>query len=121
MTPQKEYKHINLEYINELADGEDDFLKEIVDTFLSTIPVNLEKLTLAINNNDRDGVLFYAHKLKGTFNFIGSTQLTHTFTLIEEHCKEAVGFELLPDLMKQILEFSDSIIAELEDLVSGIE
>lgn len=120
MTAHKNYEHLNLEYIYELADGDGSFVKEIIDTFLSTTPKNLIKLEEAIAHRKAADVVFFAHKLKGTFNFIGSTQLSHTFTIIESLCHDENKYAEIAELLTQIKNTTALIYADLNDLDASL-
>ncbi len=67
------YKHIDLKYIMELADGEDEFVIEIIESYLETVGPDIRLLRDAVIANDMDRIAFLAHKLKGSFRFIGCT------------------------------------------------
>jgi len=67
------YKHIDLEYIMELAGGEDEFVIEIIESYLETVGPNIRLLSEAVTDYDMDRITFLAHKLKGSFRFIGCT------------------------------------------------
>lgn len=67
------YKHIDLEYIMELAGGEDEFVIEIIESYIETVGPNIRLLRDALTAHDTDRIAFLAHKLKGSFRFIGCT------------------------------------------------
>lgn len=77
------FEYINLEYITEMAEGDDDFVKEIVTNCLESMGPNIIKLSEAINANDIGEVRFLTHKLKGSFRFVGSVTLGNMMEAIE--------------------------------------
>lgn len=120
MTSHKNYEHLNLEYIYELADGDDSFIKEIIDTFLTTTPKNLIKLEEAVANRNAADIVFFAHKLKGTFNFIGSTQLSDTFTIIESLSEDVNKYAEITKLLTLIKNTTILIYEDLNDLDASL-
>lgn len=84
MTNRSDYKYINPEYIYDLADGDNDFVVEIIGSFLESIGPNLQKLSVAITNEDKQTTVFLAHKLRGSFKFIGCNDAGETVGQIED-------------------------------------
>lgn len=120
MTGLNNYPHLNLEYIYELADGETEFVKEIIDSFLTSTPINFAKLEEAISLQNGTDIVFYAHKLKGTFNFIGSIQLSNTFTTIESLSQDNDKYKEMEALLTLVKNNMVQIFAELNDLKSTL-
>jgi HPt (histidine-containing phosphotransfer) domain-containing protein len=118
MINSKRYEYVNLAYIEELADGEENFLSQIIGMYLTFVPPHLTMLETAVNTKDYSKVTFYAHKLKGSFSFIGCTQLSDPFTLIEDYCQRNTNLEKVPQLLAQITILLNNITAELEEIMS---
>lgn len=64
-------KLYNLEKVNELADGDQDFVKAIVGTFLEEIPADIDLMTKAVAQNNPKEAYQYAHKMKPSFMLFG--------------------------------------------------
>jgi HPt (histidine-containing phosphotransfer) domain-containing protein len=113
MTDHKNYEYLNLDYIFELADGDTSFVKEIIDTFLTSTPINMSLLVQAVAQASATDIIFYAHKLKGSFNFIGSSQMSDTFTLIEAYAEHTDKHNEIEKLMAQIKATTACVYADL--------
>lgn len=87
MTDKGDYKYINLEFIYDMADGEEEFVVEIVNNCLEAIGPNLQKLSEAIHAEDKQTTQFLAHKLRGSFKFIGCNEAGETVGQIEDMMK----------------------------------
>ncbi len=87
MIDKGDYKYINLEFIYDMADGEDEFVVEIVNNCLEAIGPNLQKLSEAIQAEDKQTTQFLAHKLRGSFKFIGCNDIGETVGQIEDMMK----------------------------------
>ena len=120
MNVQKEYKYIDLEYLNEMADGEDAFTINIISVYLNQIPNDVTALDEAIAAGDDEQIVFYAHKLKGSFNFIGCVQLGVVFDEIEAHVNTQSGLGELPGLIGQVKAEVQEIAVELRDVLDQI-
>lgn len=57
----------NLENINELADGDEKFIKILIKTFIEEIPIDLEGLCKAVSEDTPPIAYQYAHKMKPNF------------------------------------------------------
>lgn len=69
------FKHINLEAIQDIADGDEEFIREIIGNALTTVSESIRSLGRAIAESNTEQTIFYAHKLKGSFAFIGTEHL----------------------------------------------
>jgi len=116
MTGHKNYEYLNLEYIFEMADGDSTFVKEIIETFLEVTPKNMNLMADAVAARNATDMIFHAHKLKGSFNFIGSTQLSDTFTQIESFATATDKHKEIEVMMTAIIATAASILADLKEL-----
>lgn len=107
------YKHINLEYLYEIADNEIEFVKEIINDYLSNVPNQFVELEGAVATQDFEATKFIAHKMKSSFQFMGVQKLVELSQQMEmaegqnasEICKQNI------ELMKPIVE---SVLVELD-------
>jgi HPt (histidine-containing phosphotransfer) domain-containing protein len=112
------YKHIDLGHIYEIAGDDDEFVIEIINNFLVATPKSFEKLITALQSNSADDILFIAHKLKGSFRFIGGFTMGNLMEELEEKCKKAGAIENLNELTFQYRELLLATEAELKNLLS---
>lgn len=120
MTPQNKYKLIDLEFINEMADGDDQFVLNIIEVYKVSVPNALQHLKESIATEDAEGVVFYIHKLKGSFYFIGVSKLTEIFTAIEESMLTDDALDKVKEMLPQIEQIIDESTAELKELKQEI-
>ncbi|PQJ10456.1 hypothetical protein CJD36_010800 [Flavipsychrobacter stenotrophus] len=120
MMPENNYRYIDLETILEMADGESDFIISIISVYLTSIPESLEQLILASGNNDTENIVFYVHKLKGSFNFIGCTLLTDIFLKIEAYCTSGEHMEEIPALVAEVEKLAAEVTLELQDVMEKV-
>ncbi len=57
----------SLENVQELADGDQEFVITLIEAFLEEVPLDLEYMIEAVNNNDPKAAYQYAHKMKPNF------------------------------------------------------
>ncbi|WP_029038575.1 Hpt domain-containing protein [Salinimicrobium xinjiangense] len=76
----------NLEGVEEMAGGDQDFVKVVVQTFLEEIPPDLEGMNQAIIEGNAPQAYQYAHKMKPNFQMFG-LGLMPQIKIIEEWSK----------------------------------
>lgn len=84
------YQYINLNYLNELSEGNDDFKREMIATFLERVPYYIEEFKILKASKDWPNLQFFAHKAKSTFQMMGVQKLADDAALIELYCKEGI-------------------------------
>ena len=60
----------SLDKVNDIADNDSDFIKVLVQTFLEEIPEDLEQLSSAVENNNKEVAYQVAHKMKPTIELL---------------------------------------------------
>lgn len=64
-------KYYDLTDVEEMAGGDEDFLKIIVQTFLEEIPPDVKSMMEAIDNGNPSLAYQYAHKMKPNLQLFG--------------------------------------------------
>lgn len=77
----------NLEEVKEMAGGDEDFMKVVVQTFLEEIPPDVQAMNEAINNGNSTLAYQYAHKMKPNLQLFG-LELMDQIKVIESWSKE---------------------------------
>ncbi|WP_298955384.1 Hpt domain-containing protein [uncultured Nonlabens sp.] len=76
-------KQVSYDLTNVIAmsDNDSDFVKLMVHTFIKDIPRDLERLAVAVSEQDRAGVHRYAHRIKPTLELFGIESFKHAAAL----------------------------------------
>lgn len=82
----------NLESVREMAGGDEDFVKVVVQTFLEEIPPDLQSMNEALMENNPGLSYQYAHKMKPNLQMFG-LELMPQIRIIEEWSKSSKSFE----------------------------
>ena len=64
-------KYTSLGYLNELAKGNEKFIKEMVGIFLTENPQEIIRLELAIQETNYECIQSVSHHMKSTISFVG--------------------------------------------------
>ncbi|MEM7660243.1 MAG: response regulator, partial [Bacteroidota bacterium] len=85
----QESDQVDMSYLRTLGGGDEEFIKEMVQIFLSQTPTELASLETHIGNRDWEQVKQGAHKLKYPFSSIGRRDLFTLLTKMEANALEA--------------------------------
>lgn len=119
MTPDK-YKNINLEFIYEMADGEDEFVTEIITSYLTSIPLTIAKLQDATQAGNAEDITYLGHKLKGSFRFIGANELGDMAERMETNAQSNIDMENMVAMAAQIADVATLAQKDLEEVLANI-
>ncbi|NJB70607.1 HPt (histidine-containing phosphotransfer) domain-containing protein [Saonia flava] len=104
----------SLDKINEMAEGDTDFITSVISVFLEEVPADLEALEVAIEGKDYENIYKLAHKIKPNVDLLGMEQTRATALEIETLGKDPENEleikERFPLLKKDVLQ----VISELE-------
>ena len=64
----------SLDKINEMAEGDQDFINSVISVFLEEVPEDLEALEVALQEKNYDQVYKLAHKIKPNVDLLGMEQ-----------------------------------------------
>jgi HPt (histidine-containing phosphotransfer) domain-containing protein len=114
-----DYIHINLEYLYEVADGDTDFVKEIITDYLEKVPEQFVLVEKAIMSNDAEAIRFLAHKMKSSFQFMGVQRLVEIAQEMENAPLEIAVERHVQNgaLMKPLIE---SVLVELSHKLKSL-
>ena len=62
----------NLDYLNEIGSGNNEFIKSVINLFLESTPVQMNNLALGIQDKNFVVIKANAHKLKSSFRAVGA-------------------------------------------------
>lgn len=102
-----------LNNLKEMVGGDDDFLAELVDTFLTQAPQLLADIRQAIANGDAAGLRLAAHSLKSNSAEFGAMTLS-------ELCRE-LEFMGKADTLEGAADLTDRVEAEYVQASMALE
>ena len=100
--------------------GDEEYLRDILNTFLANLPGQLEEMQSACAAKDHDKLFFISHKLKGSCGMLQAVTLIEKLSEIQRLSKEKIDAskvveestglfkELLQRLEQENLRFSDT-------------
>ncbi|RFS19102.1 response regulator [Chitinophaga silvatica] len=80
---------INMQYLQQLSNGDESFIKTMLEQFISQLPEELTRLKQAIQDEDLASIRAIAHTLKTTVAFIGLESHLYPFLDPLENLQES--------------------------------
>ena len=105
--------YYNLNYLKEVSGNNQEFIREMVITFITTLPQTLSELTEASETSDWDTLSRLAHQIKPSFTLMGLDSLRSKVLQIEESGRNKTKLELLPDVVVDFVKHCNYAIEEL--------
>jgi len=103
----------SLDKLNEMADGDDDFVLSVVTVFLEEVPQDLEDLEKAIDEGDYENVYKLAHKIKPNVDILGMEQTRAIALEIETLGKDEENKDLIESKFPALKKDIHQVISEL--------
>lgn len=104
----------DLTLVNELASGNEDFIKSLIQIFLDTIPATSKELLAEVQNENWVQAGKLAHKLKSTIDTMLIVSLKEDIRAIEMSGKTLTNLEQVPALAQKTDEIITQVTAQLK-------
>lgn len=110
----KTFEFINLDYLNLMADGDNNMKKIMLEMLFEELPTEVAKMRQLQQVGDWDEIKSVAHKMKSTLAFIGNETLSAANIEIENITKDNGDTSNVDNLLNIIEEVYPKAIAELK-------
>lgn len=87
-------QYINLNYLQDISGGDEEFLRDLLETFIGNSPKDIKAIHDALAIQQWDTVWKMGHKLKSSSKFMGAEQMASAAAEIESYCKRNENIEL---------------------------
>lgn len=104
----------NLDSVEEMAGGDQDFVKVVVQTFIEEIPPDLDAMNQAVAENNPGQAYQYAHKMKPNLQMFG-LDLMPQIKIIEEWSKSGMDKKEVDEAAQKIFLKVKSAEQELKE------
>lgn len=104
----------SLDKINEMAEGDEDFINSVISVFLEEVPQDIEDLEIAIENGDYENVYKLAHKIKPNVDLLGMEQSRAVALDIETLGKNSENKEEIEKKFPLLKKDVHQVISELK-------
>lgn len=105
----------SLDKINEMADGDQDFINSVISVFLEEVPEDMEMLEKALEAKDHGQVYQLAHKIKPNVDLLGMEQTRAIALEMETLGKEVGNMDEIKKRFPLLKTDITQVIAELKN------
>jgi PAS domain S-box-containing protein len=110
----------NLQYLRSVSGNNAEFIREMITTFLHTLPGILAEMQRAAQDRSWEKLSRLAHQIKPSFTLMGLDGLRSRVLFIEENGKAYTRTDELPGIVKDFSEKCQVVIMELKSEVEAI-
>ncbi len=104
----------SLDKINEMAEGDQDFINSVVSVFLEEVPEDLEALEVALREKNYEQVYKLAHKIKPNVDLLGMEQTRAAALEIETLGKNEANMADIEKIFPALKADIHQVIGELK-------
>jgi HPt (histidine-containing phosphotransfer) domain-containing protein len=116
MEASKRDRVTNLRYLVGLSEGNEEFVKEMVHTFIAENPKELREVATGISARNFDQIRSGAHRMRSTIPFVGIDAIIGPdVSEIEQLAKKRESLEKIEELFENVKEVCSRALAELKE------
>ncbi len=112
-------KQYDLTYLKGMSGNNQEFIKEMLQTFVQSIPNSLKEMEDALNLSDLTKLARVAHQIKPSMTLLGINHLKDSAVQIEELAKNGKGSSL--ELQLNVVEFTQTCRDIISDLTEELK
>lgn len=114
-TSSMAYEVTDLANLHELSGNDKDIIEAVVNSFVNSIPGNINELKHLLEQKDWKAMARLCHKIKSSYAIIGATTVKKYLDEIEENCNQNnADYVKFESLLNLITELNFKIIEELK-------
>ena len=103
-----------LDKLNEMSEGDQEFIETVVAVFLQEVPADLERLEEEIKSKNHDQIYKLAHKIKPNVDLLGMEPARKCALEIETMGKNAMAIDLIENRFPLLKQDIQTAIDELK-------
>lgn len=107
-------KLYDLNELRQVSNGDDKFVKEMIDIFIRSTIDGMDKMEAAYQEKNYKIVCHYAHKIAPPCRHLGINSLLYTFKKIETGTKETVPDKNVENLILEARKEVNVVVKNLE-------
>ncbi|MBL7749040.1 MAG: response regulator, partial [Chitinophagaceae bacterium] len=114
-------KIINLDFLREISDNNEQFFTEFIQMFLQNTPTSLHDIEKGIADSDWESIRQAAHKAKPSFNYVGLKDCSMLSAKIEDYAKKKENMEGIREHLATLKTVCQQAYPELENEIKSIK
>ena len=109
----------DLAYLRSVSDNNHEFLQEMIQTFVQTMPSLLNEMNHALSEKNWKKLSRLAHQIKPSFGLLGMDALRKTVSYIEEHAEQKTNLEDVGRTTTEFIKDCSAVIKALNKEISA--
>lgn len=111
---------IDLSYLEEVASGDESFVKQMLEMFKSSTVTELDKIDQYYAKQDWAMVGLTAHKIKAPIQMLGQNELADMVVMIEKLGKNYTEPNNLAEMIRNLRLQIEELYFEVDSLVNSL-
>lgn len=103
----------NLEYLRSISGNNEEFIREMITTFIQTIPSILDDMNQAVGESDWEKLSRLAHQVKPSFTLMGLDAMRSEILFMELNGKARTNLDQLPATAAEFISQCRVLIPEI--------
>ena len=112
-------KLTDLTFLNELADGNKEFIKKMLEIYVKQTPENIGSLETFAADNNYDGISSVAHKMRSSVPYVGLGEVEKLLEKLEFEAKQRINVNNYAHLVSEIKRMCEISITEVNEHLKG--
>ena len=104
----------NLTTIEEISGGSREFMRDMMQLFIETMPKLADDMVNSLNSGNWAGVKSVAHQVKPTMELMGVTSLKDDVVVIEKNAQNLTDLDIIPALVEKFYAVIQKIVEALK-------
>jgi len=109
-----EEKLYDLSFLNKISGGDENFIREMIETFREVAPAYLEKARNYLGSNNIEALSKETHRFIPGVSFLGAKKLEQDLMQIEEYTKKDMNLDLVPELIDTVNSKIQSLLEDFD-------
>jgi len=110
-----------LDYLKELSGGDQSFINEIIDMFITEAPLSVENAFRFLQEKNYQMLKLTVHKLKSSVQVVGGYHLANLIQEIENASTESTRTDILHQMLSKLHSGIEHIIKFLGEELSTVD
>jgi len=112
---------IDLSFLKEISDNNDEFFVEFIQMFLANTPKSISEIEDAIPTSNWEAIRMASHKAKPSFNYVGLKECSSLTAKIEELAKKKEDMPTIQFNLNRIKSICNLAYPSLENEIKSIK
>lgn len=111
---------INLSILEEFADGDNEFMVDILSVYAGETPNAIDKIKAYTSEADWESLRKVVHKLKSSVAMLGMEELSSTIAVMEANIKGNENLDTLPSLSEKVIVTCEVSLPEVMEQIEKL-